>query len=473
MMKPAASLTLSGDQHEHLKSFLFPGDGKEAAAILLCGRRDGPRKHRLLVREIHGIPYEVCKQRTPERITWPPDYIAPILELATAENLSVIKIHSHPGGYDKFSDIDDAGDRRLLPMIQGWVERPILHGSAIMLPDGTIFGRILRAGEDKFEDLAHVNVAGEDIDFWYSRVSLSESTPDFLASHEQIFDEGTIERLGRLSIAVVGASGTGSPVVEQLTRLGVGEIVLVDDDQIEQRNVNRIINSTIQDAENEEYKVDVLARAIQDVGLDTRVVVCRENLWNSTAIREVAGCDVVFGCMDSIDGRYLLNMLATYYLLPYIDIGVRLLPDERAGQRGIREICGTVNYLQPGRSSLMSRELFTIEQVAQAGLERNDPDAHMQQVADGYIAGLENQRPAVISVNMFAASLAVNELLARLHPYREERNSEHASVQFSLSSMEFISDKEAGICERFNSKVGFGDIEPLLGQIELTERNAA
>jgi hypothetical protein len=36
------------------------------------------------------------------------------------------------------------------------------------------------------------------------------------------FDEGTIQRLRRLWIAVIGASGTGSPVVEQLLRLGVG-----------------------------------------------------------------------------------------------------------------------------------------------------------------------------------------------------------------------------------------------------------
>ena len=37
-------------------AFLFPGDGREAVAILLCGRRDGDRRHRLVVRDIHGIP---------------------------------------------------------------------------------------------------------------------------------------------------------------------------------------------------------------------------------------------------------------------------------------------------------------------------------------------------------------------------------------------------------------------------------
>jgi len=55
-------------------------------------------------------------------------------------------------------------------------------------------------------------------------------------------------------------------------RLGAGEIVLVDDDRMENRNVNRILNSTIQDARNGRLKVDVLADAIERADLGTRVV---------------------------------------------------------------------------------------------------------------------------------------------------------------------------------------------------------
>ena len=136
-------------------------------------------------------------------------------------------------------------------------------------------------------------------------------------------------------------------------------------------------------------------------------------------------------------------------------------------------MCGTVNYLRPGRSSLMSRGLFTMSDVATAGLRRNDPDAHAQQVKDGYIRGAVVQRPAVISVNMFAASLAVNEFLARLHPFREEPNAGWAAVEFSLASMELFGDPDEGICELLAGKVGKGDVTPLLDVLELAERRAA
>jgi hypothetical protein len=471
-MPAPVTLALSGDQHDHLKSFLFPGDGKEAVALLLCGRRDGDRRHRLVVREIQGIPYSDCIARTPTCVTWPPDSIAPMLERATVERLSVVKIHSHPSGYAAFSETDDNGDARLLPMVRGWVEADILHGSAVMLPNGQIFGRVMCNG-GTFDAIDCVSVAGDDLHFWYANAGTVE-VPSFVASHAQAFDLGTIERMRRLSVAVVGASGTGSPVLEQLVRLGVGEVLTVDDDYIEDRNVNRIINSTMQDVAEKKAKVDVQGDAIERMGLGTRVVRFKKTLWDPEVVRAVGQCDVVFGCMDTIDGRYLLNTLATYYNLPYFDIGVRLDAVRDGEDKGrIREVCGTINYLRPGRSSLMSRDLFTMKEVAAAGLRRNAPAAHAQQVKDGYIVGAMAHRPAVISLNMFAAALAINEFLARLHPFREEPNGSYASVTFSLASMELITDPENGICETLGGCVGMGDTTPLLGLLELAARIAA
>lgn len=125
------SLTLTGVQHEQLHAHLFPGDGKEAVAVVLCGRRDGPR-HRLVAREAFLIPHGDCSVRTPVRVTWPTDLIAPLLDKAGQEGLSVIKIHSHPGGCRSFSATDDAGDAEFLPMIRGWIGHEAPRGNAVM-----------------------------------------------------------------------------------------------------------------------------------------------------------------------------------------------------------------------------------------------------------------------------------------------------------------------------------------------------
>ena len=463
---------MTGDQHAALVRHLFPGDGKEAVAVLLCGRRDGDRRHRLIVRAVAEIPHASCPVRTSDQVTWRPDDIAPLLDRASDERLSVVKVHSHPGGFSAFSKTDDEGDTRLLPMIKGWVEADLPHGSAVMLPDGQMFGRILDS-MGRFAPIEVINVVGDDLHFWYHHAG-NATVPSFAASHAQVFDTGTIERLRRLWVAVIGCSGTGSPVIEQLIRLGVGVLVLIDDDHIEDRNVNRILNSTVADADLKRLKVDVQADASNRIGLGTQVIRLPENLWHTDVIRLVAQCDVVFGCMDTVDGRYLLNVLSTFYTLPYFDVGIRLDAVPTGPKTGrIRDVCGTVNYLQPGRSSLMSRGLFTMDQVRAAGLLRTDPGAHEQQIRDGYIRGGQNHRPAVISVNMFAASLAVNEFLARLHPYREEDNSSYARVMFSLASMELIPESEQTPCKLLAGMVGLGDVRPLLRQMELSDRRPA
>ncbi|RJG55616.1 ThiF family adenylyltransferase [Sphingobium terrigena] len=458
---------MTDDQHRRLNTHLFPGDGKEAVAVLLCAHRRGNRRHRLLVRYINEIPHAQC-ERTAVSVTWQTDVIEDSLARAEAEGLSFIKIHSHPNGYPAFSAIDDQSDGLLLPMVRDSTEIGAPHGSAVMLPSGEVFGRVLTP--DGLIPIECINVVGDDLRFWYPAGG-DKSVPSFAASHAQIFDDGTIERLRRLSVAVVGCSGTGSPVIEQLFRLGVGEIVLVDDDHIEDRNVNRILNSTMDDAAKKRPKPDVIGDAIDRAGLGTRVIRVTGNLWSPHVVREVAQCDVVFGCMDTIDGRYLLNTLATFYLQPYFDIGVRLDAVREGANKGkIREVCGTIHYLLPGKSSLMMRGLFTMKQVADAGLRRTDPAAHAQQTKDGYIAGVQGHRPAVISVNMYAASLAVNELLARLHPFREESNGEYGAVTFSLASMELMYERHNEPCEMLGPHVGKGDMRPLLRLIELSEK---
>ena len=466
---PVITLSLTTEQHLRLRLHLFPGDGKESAAIALCRCRAGNHRHRLLIREIHEIPHEACSERSAVSITWNTDLIASLLDRAEAEGLSVVKIHSHPGGYPRFSSTDDVADSRLLPAIRGWVERDIPHGSVVMLPDGQMFGRVIRANGE-FQPIMCISVPGPDIHFWYA--DHDPKTPaDFAASHAQAFGQGTTDRLRRLSVAIVGCSGTGSPVVEQLARLGVGLLVLVDEDHTEERNLNRLMNATMADAHDRRPKVEVLADAVRRMGLGTEVFVFKRNLWDREVVKVVAECDVLFGCMDTASGRFLLNTIASYYTLPYFDLGVRLdaIPDGQ-GRGRIREVCGTVHYLQPGRSSLMSRGLVNMESVREEGLMRHDPVAHAQQQLDGYIHGAQENRPAVISVNMFIASLAVNDFLARLHPYREMPNVDIASIEFSLSSLEFYPDPESEPCAILRDTVGRGDVEPLLDLVDLSER---
>lgn len=458
------TLTLTGRQHDALRAHLFPGDGKEAAALILCGRRAGPR-HRLLAHEIFLIPYGCC-QRECDRLTWPTEAVVPALERAAKRGLSVVKIHSHPGGFPYFSSMDDDADSRLFPSLFGWMDHEWPHASAVMLPDGRMFGRAFLA-DGTTTSLALISMVGDDLRFWPD-AKLDKGVPEFARRHAQVFGARTYELLSELSVAVVGCSGTGSPVIEQLGRLGVGGLVLVDPDLIEDKNLNRIVNSTKADVGR--LKVDVLAEAVAAMGTGTKVTTVPLNLNSSDAVKAVANCDVVFGCMDGHEGRRTLNRLAAVYSLPYFDVGIRLDAD---GTGGIDQVCGSVHYLQPDGSSLLSRGVVSSAQADAEAMKRTDPTTYEDLRRQKYIKGVQEDRPAVISVNMFFASLAVNEFLARIHPYRLDDNREFGWVTISLSQFSINSDcREAESCKAFARLAGRGDVVPLLDMPALDDGGA-
>lgn len=451
-------LRLTGRQKEALRLHLFPGDGLEAVALALCGRHCGEGRDCLSVIEVHPVPHADC-DRSRDRVTWPTDRLRQLLQRADAEGLSILKIHSHPTGFDRFSEYDDRSDAEFFSATESWVESGGLHATAVMLPNGRLFGRSEHKG-GSFQPLHMVSVAGDELEYWFEHEAEDQVVPDFADRHAQILGEGTFAKMRQLRVAVVGCSGTGSPVVEQLYRLGVGELVLVDPDTIGPENLNRIINSRHRHATSRTPKVDLLADAIEDTGLGTHVFPIQRDLCDPSVVLAVASCDLVFGCVDSIYARYLLNKIACTYCVPYIDVGIGIRAD---GRGGIGHATGAVHYLQPDRSSLISRNVFSMAEVQSDALARTDPDEHAEQLDAGYIRGAEVSRPAVITINQLFASYAVLELLSRLHPIRTDDNAGFALQRWSLSGDFREATPDGDRCKIVSRFLGRGDMNPPLG----------
>jgi hypothetical protein len=115
---------------------------------------------------------------------------------------------------------------------------------------------------------------------------------------------------------------------------------------------------------------------------------------------------------------------------------------------------------------LLDRHVYTFDQLRSEGLKRTDPEAYKEQIKAGYIHGVEEDRPAVISINTQMASIAVNELLARLHPYRLDPNSESAIVRVSFVDGTTYRQPDGVSGGLFTKVIGRGDIEPLLNMPE-------
>jgi len=452
---------ISKKHFNDLKNHLYPGDGKEAVSIAICGR--SVNGNTFLVHRLINIPYKMCN-RTPDLIKWPTQLIADELPKLIEKNFALFKIHSHPSGFNQFSEIDDRSDIELFDSIYGWFDNSDLHGSLVLLPNDKMFGRVVKPNL-QFEYIEKISIIGRAITIYENNQESFDSEVNLRNS--QTLGKGTQRLLKNLKIGVVGCSGTGSPVIEQLARLGVGSLVLVDPDIIELKNLNRIINSTKADSRLGEPKVDVAQRAITKMGFSTNVKTFNSNIYEDClAIMELSDCDLVFGCVDSIDARHLLNSISSFYLIPYIDIGIKILSDKKGG---IEQICGSVHYILPGESSLQTRGVYTSEGLRSANMYRIDPNEYKEQRTSGYITNVDVEAPAVISINMLASSLAVNEFLSRIHNIKSEDLSDYDIIRFSLTDYYLINEKSCHEVDVLLSKnIGRGDLNPLLNMPEFS-----
>lgn len=102
-------------------------------------------------------------------------------------------------------------------------------------------------------------------------------------------------------------------------------------------------------------------------------------------------------------------------------------------------------------------------------LFRQNPNDFKELEKQGYVHNANVDRPAVISINMQISSMAINELLNRLHPYKDETPDKYARVMIDYTGGCIINEAENIFTEdEYSAKhLGRGDCKPFLRMIEL------
>ena len=368
----------------------------------------------LLARELRPVPTEAYVERGPRRLRISSSGFMPAFASAASDELSVpVFVHTHPGGGPAPSELDDGVDASLRDLA---LSRTGRSAYASLIVAGTadrpaVSGRFWRSSAANVEQLDRLRAAGPHL-----RTVLSDRTDrprpaEMFDRHIRAFGADGQGLLSQLSVGVVGAGGTGSPIIEQLARLGVGRIVVVDHDTVDETNLTRIHQSTRADVGR--LKVDVARDSAQSYGTGTVVEAIAEKGLSSTVIQRLAGCDLIFGCTDDNAGRLVLSKLAYHYLVPVIDCGVKV----SAADGHVHGVHGRVTVIAPGTPCLNCRGQIDMGLVA---AEMMDAEERARRTAEGYVAGLEDHAPAVVPFTTMTSAIAVNEMLGRLFGYAVE-----------------------------------------------------
>lgn len=142
-------------------------------------------------------------------------------------------------------------------------------------------------------------------DFWLPDGTRSHLTGGRYARQELLFGEVGQQAFHGMKVAIVGLGGAGTLLTEGLAGLGVGHLVLIDDDTVEESNLPRLAGADQRDVGRPKAEVAVrLARRAQPgIGL----TVLDKRVEHPGARHELTQCDWIFLAADGAAARHWTN----------------------------------------------------------------------------------------------------------------------------------------------------------------------
>jgi molybdopterin-synthase adenylyltransferase len=148
---------------------------------------------------------------------------------------------------------------------------------------------------------------------------------------KEIGGEGQ-RKLREATVAVIGAGGIGSPVIQYLAAAGIGWIILVDDDRVALSNLQR--QTIFRTSDIGKHKVDAAVSAAVSMSKDISFISYKERLTahNSKKILEHAA--VVIDGSDNFETRLAVADAAQQLHIPLVSAAVDQFEGQLAVYRG-------------------------------------------------------------------------------------------------------------------------------------------
>lgn len=130
------------------------------------------------------------------------------------------------------------------------------------------------------------------------------------------FGEECQLRLKQAKVLVIGAGGLGCPAIQYLVAAGVGTIGIVDADVVSLSNLQRQILYT----ENEvgQSKAEISALKMSRLNSAVNIHIYNRYLTNDFSDEIFPDYDVVVGCTDNYNSRYIIDAYSKKYNVPFV-----------------------------------------------------------------------------------------------------------------------------------------------------------
>jgi len=337
------------------------------------------------------------------------------------EGLELGFVHNHPSETDKYSTQDELNEINILKGLSG-CNGPDTLLVSMLYSNNKWQARIRQSrSKDNFIRVRHICILSDTLDL-YGLEDLREP-PEHLKRQESAFGKPFNLQMQSLRVAVVGLGGTGSPIATMLARAGIGELILIDGDELDGTNMNRVRGYTLKHIGKN--KAISLKSYIDSLNLELTVIAIPEYLHESPeALDAISTADVLFGCTDDVKGRDILNQALFYYGQVLIDVGLTGFVDKvEDGDPILRDHRGRVSCILPEAGAclrcqgVVTDQKIEYEQAISDNPALADLDAEILQ-REHYLTGGGVQAPGVGPFTSMTAENGVATLMNLLVKFR-------------------------------------------------------
>ena len=135
----------------------------------------------------------------------------------------------------------------------------------------------------------------------------------------QIGTEGQM-LLQSSTAAVIGAGGLGAPVLTYLAAAGVGNILVIDKDAVEESNLNRQFLYSREDIGRK--KAEAAKEKLKKQNPQIKVTAFSDAFTEENGRELLKGADVVVDCVDSVKTRISVNKICLLLRIPLVEGGI-------------------------------------------------------------------------------------------------------------------------------------------------------
>lgn len=131
------------------------------------------------------------------------------------------------------------------------------------------------------------------------------------------------DKLSKAKVMVVGAGAIGNELIKNLALLGIGEIIVIDMDKIEETNLTRSVLFRKSDVGR--YKADIACERAMEINPDVRATPINANIIDNIGLGIFRRMDVVLGGLDNREARLAINQACYRVNKPWIDGAIEAL----------------------------------------------------------------------------------------------------------------------------------------------------